>query len=241
MRGEITVNFSDEKINAYADNELQGQEKNAFETALKNSPELQLALNDTYALKKQIRETYKNIQTVNTTKNKTTYMQLGAYAAILLLTFSGGWISSDLLHTTHEQQNLTHTTTINNSKIKHQQGKYIIHIGRRDDKKFRQTLHQVDTLLAQNKNNMSQLQLEIIANAGGLDLLRTNATPYTERIKQLIANYPNVTFIACANAIDRLQEQNKTLDLINAVQHGPATAIDQVIRRVNEGWTYIKI
>ncbi|VAW57496.1 hypothetical protein MNBD_GAMMA07-2636 [hydrothermal vent metagenome] len=242
MRGEITMKYSDETINAYADNHLLGQEKVDFENALQNDPALQLALNNIYTLKQQVHGAYKNIESAEALKPAKTYnMQIATYAAILLLTFSGGWISSNLFNTDHTKIGQVNLSTKNAHIINHKYGKYIIHIGKRDDNKFKRTLNQVEALLAQNKNNSKNLELEIIANADGLDLLRVGATPYSNRVKRLITNYSNIKFIACANALERLQKQGIAPNLIKSVRHSNITAIDQVIRRVNDGWTYIKI
>ena len=84
------------------------------------------------------------------------------------------------------------------------------------------------------------IELEVIANAGGLDLFREEASPYAMRIQQLSEQYPNVKFIACTNAIERLREKGIEPHLIKSVHRGP-TALDQVVKRMNDGWTYIKI
>jgi len=236
------VKFSDEKINAYADNELHGQEKNDFEKALQSDPKLQFALNNTYTLKKQILNTYKTAHTTNEIKaHPLKNMQLATYAIILLLTFSSGWISSDLVHAPGTTTQQTNAHPDNTQAITDKSGKYIIHVDKHDDNKFRKTLDQIEILLTQEKSKSEPVELEIIANAGGLDLFRVGLTPYTNQIQQIIANHPNVKFIACANAIERLLGQGKKPNLISAVQHGKITAIDQVIKRVNDGWTYIKI
>ncbi len=237
------MKFSDKAINAYADGELQNHEKAEFENALQKDPELQLALNNVYETKKQLHNAYKHTENHdNTHKKNTINSRVASYAIILLLTFSGGWISSDLIHNTSHikaQQASISSQQINTPVYK--QGKYIIHINKHDDDMFKKTLNKIESLLTSNEQMNNQLELEIVANAGGLDLLRVGATPYTHKIQQLIKDYPNIKFIACANAIERLQEQGMQPNLIKAVRHDTTTAIDQVIRRVHDGWTYIKV
>ncbi len=236
------MKFSDKKINAYADGELRNHEKAEFEDALQKDPALKLALNNAYTLKKQLQGVYKNTIKHEIARRKNTInARVASYAIILLLTFSGGWISSDLIHTGHIKTQQASTPEQQINAPTHQQGKYIIHVNKHDDDMFKKTLNKIETLLASNEQVSNQLELEIIANAGGLDLLRVGATPYTQKIQQLINDYPNIKFIACANAIERLQEQGKQPNLIKAVYHNSTTAIDQIIRRVHDGWTYIKV
>jgi intracellular sulfur oxidation DsrE/DsrF family protein len=124
--------------------------------------------------------------------------------------------------------------------IAQQPGKYILHISVRDKKKFKQTLDQAEALMANYRNTDQGIELEIIANAGGLDLFREDVSPYAQRVKQLRQRYPNIKFVACSNAIERLREQGIEPKLINSVHQG-ATAIDQVVKRIHQGWSYIKI
>ncbi len=233
--------FSDEMINAYADGELQGSEKNEFERELQNDPQLQQAVVELSALKVQLNHAYKGVEAPELPQINGVGYRVVAYAALLIVAFSGGWISSDFMHAPRVsgvQASLFSQEGV--QAVSERPGKYILHIGQRDDRKFRKTLDEAEALLMQYKNNHQDIELEIIANAGGVDLLRLGATPYSDRVKQLSMRYPNIKFIACSNAIERLQEQGIEPSLIQAVHQGP-TAIDQVVKRVSEGWTYVKI
>jgi hypothetical protein len=46
--------------------------------------------------------------------------------------------------------------------------------------------------------------------------------------------------VACANTIKRLQEKGVDVPLIDRT-HARETAIDHVVARLRNGWTYIKI
>ncbi len=233
------MKFSDEMISAYADGELQGSEKTEFENELQNDFELQQALNDLYALKAQLKQTYQHVQPpVKPQYTKSNY-RVAAYAAFLLLTFAVGWLGGDRMHVQNESMAQA-SLNPGMRMIAEQPGKYILHISVRDKSKFKQTLDQAESLMASYRNKDQNIELEIIANAGGLDLFREDVSPYADRVKQLRVDYPSIKFIACSNAIDRLREQGLEPDLINSVHQG-TTAIDQVVKRVHQGWSYIKI
>jgi len=234
------MKFSAEMISAYADGELQGSEKTEFEDVLQYDTELQQSLNDLCGLKTQLKQTYQNIEPPARLQYSTGNYRYAAYAVFFMLTFSIGWFSSDAMHSTNNHLVQENVMSPGLQVIAEQPGKYILHISVRDKTKFKQTLDQAEMLMANYQNEDQNIQLEIIANAGGLDLFREDVSPYAQRVKQLRDQYPNIKFIACSNAIERLREKGVEPNLINAVHQG-ATAIDQVVKRIHQGWSYIKI
>ncbi|RDH82921.1 MAG: hypothetical protein DIZ80_11685 [endosymbiont of Galathealinum brachiosum] len=232
------MKFSNEIINAYADGELQGGEKIEFEKVLHNDDELQQELDDLYALKAQLHNAYKNVELPVRQQYASGRARYAMYAALLLLTFSGGWFSGEMINNSSIAKIESFDPAM--KVITEQPGKYILHISVHDKNKFKQTLDQAEMLMASYKNKGQNIELEILANSGGLDLFREDATPYTHRVKQLSKDYPNIRFIACSNAIQNLREKGLEPKLINTVHQG-STAIDQVVKRVHQGWSYIKI
>ncbi len=86
----------------------------------------------------------------------------------------------------------------------------------------------------------SNARVELVANSNGLDLLREDRSPYAEKIRQLMQQYPQIRFIACSNAIKRMQERGETVRLIPGTVRGE-TAVDHIVRRLKEGWKYERI
>ena len=234
------MKFSEDMVNAYADGELQGSEKSEFEMALMNDADLQSALDEVLQLKSELRNAYKHVKEPVQRKSPATNYRVASYIGLFLLAFSSGWISGDFAHAPHavSTQMGMATQTVSTDSVA--LNKYILHIGTHDNVKFKRALDEAETLLVKHQYNKSLIELEVIANAGGLNLFRDNATPYSKRVKRLIETYPNIRFIACANAIERIREKGIEPNLINAVHQG-TTAIDQVVMRMNEGWSYIKI
>jgi len=234
------MKFSDEMINAYADGELQGREKAEFEQVLQYDSELQLAVENISDMKAQLHDAYHRVDIRHQVQRNTVTHRVAAYAALLVLVFASGWLGSDLMHGSTGTY-LSSTFYSDGVKAGEQvNGKFVLHIGTHDHVKFKRTLDEIESLLVNYQSEAQPIELEVIANAGGLNLLREDGSPFAEKVKQISQEYPNVRFIACSNAIERLREQGIEPDFINAVQQGP-TALDQVVRRMNEGWTYIKI
>jgi intracellular sulfur oxidation DsrE/DsrF family protein len=231
------MKFSEDMVNAYADGELQGSEKDEFEAALICDADLQYALDEVLELKSVLRSAYRNIEELPAQRQSPVLSyRLASYIGLFLLVFSSGWVSGDFINKSNSVSAVTKNASADSTAL----NKYILHIGTHDDAKFRRALNEAEALLTKYQANQSPVELEVIANAGGLDLFRENATPYAERIRRISQTYPNIRFIACSNAIDRLREKGIEPNLINTVQQGP-TAIDQVVMRMNQGWSYIKI
>jgi intracellular sulfur oxidation DsrE/DsrF family protein len=83
-------------------------------------------------------------------------------------------------------------------------------------------------------------EVDVVANAGGIDLMRAGGSPYAERVKQLSQRYHNLHFIACANAIRNLRKQGVQVTVLNEVNAGE-TAVDHIVKRLRSGWSYIKV
>lgn len=234
------MKFSDEMINAYADGELQGSEKTEFEMALLNDTQLQQSLDEVVALKTQVRSAYASVDVPAQVQHSHLNYRAVVYACLLLLAFSGGWVSSGMIP--YQKASMAQLDMAEEGlyAAAEKPGKYILHIGTHDTEKFRHILDKAENLMAKYQDEMQLIELEIIANSSGLDLFRESASPYAQRVKQLGEKYPNIRFIACTNAIQRLRERGIEPDLINTVHQGP-TALDQVVKRMNDGWTYIKI
>ena len=81
-------------------------------------------------------------------------------------------------------------------------------------------------------------RVEIVANEGGLDLLRSDVTPFAEQIRTLAEQ--DVLFFACTKAIERLEEQGIQVNLLPEA-NTDYSALDRVVLRMQEGWQYIKI
>jgi len=83
-------------------------------------------------------------------------------------------------------------------------------------------------------------RVEVIANAGGLDMMRTGLSPYEEQISALLEAHPNVRFLACANAIANLRKRGIEPRVIASVDT-EKKAIDHIVERLQEGWSYVRV
>jgi len=116
--------------------------------------------------------------------------------------------------------------------------KVILHIGESDPEKFSEVLATADTLIG--KYEKAGVEVEVIANAGGLDLLRADASPQAQRVSRMMKSHDNLHFIACANAIKRMEERGVKVKLIDHTEKA-SSAVEHIVKRLQQGWHYIKV
>jgi intracellular sulfur oxidation DsrE/DsrF family protein len=114
----------------------------------------------------------------------------------------------------------------------------VLHLGDSDPTHFEATLAYAEHFLAENAERGARV--EVVANAGGIDLVRSGVSPYEDRIRALRARYPNLHFFACMNSIRNLRRSGVEPVFIDEVDTG-STAVDHIVRRLREGWTYRKV
>ena len=114
----------------------------------------------------------------------------------------------------------------------------VLHIDDSDPEHFGLLLDYTENFLQENRDK--GVQVEVVANSSGLDLLRANHSPYERRVRELSEKYSNLQFIACMNAIRNLKRAGDDITLIDDVHTGE-TAVDHIVKRLQQGWTYKKV
>ncbi|MGB9577994.1 MAG: hypothetical protein ACPL3S_01845, partial [Halothiobacillaceae bacterium] len=115
----------------------------------------------------------------------------------------------------------------------------VLHVDSGTPERFASLLDQTQALLEEARQHGRPLQVAVIANSGGIDILRASTTPQAERIRALQAAYPNLSFIGCWQTLSRLKDNGQDTRLLPGVQLAP-TALDAIVERLQNGWTYIK-
>ena len=234
-------NISEEQLNAFADNELDAAEKEDILSLSEESAELDRRLCQQRKLKEMVQHAYEAVPVPKKAGSGETLKtrRFGWAAALAFCLVSGamvGWVASNFTHG-HGQPTTASQLAASGSAAVMAADRYLLHItsGEPDDMK---AALQKATSLLENSNNSAGIQLEIVANEGGLNLLRSDITPFAEEVAYL-ANR-DVVFYACARAIERLEEQGVTVRLVPEA-HSDYTALDRVVKQLQDGWTYVKI
>ena len=160
---------------------------------------------------------------------------LNAVAAVLLLAVgaTGGWLLYPQLAALPVAANVAFTPQPQSEKI-------IVHISQSDPKQFAIALTYAEKFLAEHES--SNHQIDVVAHADGIDLMRADVSPLKEQIISLIDKYDNVHFIACAGAIKMFTQKNGVAPQIIKGVGTDYTAFDHIVGRLQTGgWQYIKV
>lgn len=245
--------ISDESLNAFIDGEFDVTESEALMARMRDDADLAQRVATLRSLQSMVRVAYaKPPRTRNwrtTVAPKAHFVQRCAFGCLILAVgVSSGWLLHSLetrhagpapalsagpAQTVGGYQPVTLTREADPDKI-------LLHIDSGDAAKMRMVLDQAEIFLDQANKQGRVIQLEIIANSNGLTLMRNGLSPYSERIARMKQRHANLGFVACGQAIARFEEKGQRVDLLPAVQRAP-TAIGEIVTRLQQGWTYVRV
>jgi len=228
-------NFSDERLNAFVDNQLGGQECEEILAAIATDVELGQRISALRSTKELVRHAYGRAPAGQRVSWRQVPFWGGALAASLALLFGMlmGWQGH---HAATAMEGGESVAAWAARLFAMEPTRILIHLDSSRPEQMDAALDLADAYLAKTSN----ARIEIIANNTGLDLLRARTTPYARRITELKAHHQRVGFIACGQTISRLRGAGEDVALVpEAVV--TRTAIEHVAERVQEGWTYLKI
>ncbi|MDA8328292.1 MAG: hypothetical protein M0Z83_04890 [Betaproteobacteria bacterium] len=240
-------NVSDELLNAFIDNELADTDRSKLFHAFEQDETLKTRACELHNLKELIQHAYPASATPvhNPAKQRSIWRRIylqGLAASLMLLLFGGssGWIlSADA--TAKSYPKVTHLiNTIQSNNIAEEPDKIIVQVSNSNSVRLKAALDESENLLETYRTSKRPLQLEVIANGGGLDLLRAGVSPYENRLATMRAKYQNLHFYACNLTINALQ--NKGIKVRLLPDTGIATsAFDEINNRVRQGWDYVRV
>lgn len=115
----------------------------------------------------------------------------------------------------------------------------LVHVGSARRDAVGAALDGIEALLRDARAAGRPIAIEVIANIGGIDVLRADVSAHATRIAALRTTYPELTFVACGQTLARLRERGTDTRLLPGVQV-TTSALDQVVRRLHEGWLYVR-
>ncbi len=244
--------LSDEQLNAFVDGQLDADEKSRVLSALNADAAIGRRACELHRLHDLVQHAYDypppppRRQPAFDTAHRT-WRQ--AVAAALLLALGGtlGWVA----HARQPQplnpqamyldeEKAFQTSALDQAPMRGEH-KILLHLSSAEPEKLEQALLTVEGLLKRYQQLDKPVEVELIANAGGLDLLRAETSPYAERVSALQHQFDNLTFVACQTAMDRLRrDQHKSMELLPEALITP-NALEEILSRLQQGWVYISV
>lgn len=229
------VKVSGEMQNAFIDGELGQAEWAQIAGQSQADARLRDELCELRAIKEFVQHAYPAAQTAPRRTHR--FGRWAAVAALCVASATAGWMgrSAWAPPAIDLERELTAGATLREVSG----DRILVHFSSSQREPVAAALEDVEHVLREAMRNGRDLRIEIVANSSGLDLFRAGVAPYPERLAALRAAYPNVTLVACSQTIDRLRERGIAVQLLPGVETA-SSALDQVVRRLQGGWAYVR-
>ncbi len=249
--------ISEERLNAFIDGELDVTEKNEVFEALGNDTALSQQVCGLRQLSELVRHAYdKPPESEKYCNPEPRRMSMwGRAATVTLLLGLGamlGWVGHQPaaqqtdpgIHAMYWDKDRSFQNT-DLSKVTSQQGtkKVIVHLNTSSVARFEQALDTAEQVLETYADSELGAEVEVVANASAIKMLRTGYSPYAKRVRALQERYLNLTFLACKDALDHvreLEDPETDITLLPDVDVTPS-ALEHILNRLSEGWVYINV
>ncbi len=236
--------ISDEKLNAFVDGELDAAESEALLVRMREDENLANRVCMQRNLKSMVRLAYADppVASRPAIPARFSAAHLARYAAAMLVLavgLGGGWFMrgmedrTQLTQTNHDHGMIRLTTVPDPNRV-------MLHVDSAAPDKLQAVLDHAEQFLQAAERSGRPIEVEVIANSRGLDLLRADYSPQADRIARMSQRHANIRFIACNQSIARLKSEGQQVILLPEAKVAP-TAIGEIVTRLQQGWTYVKV
>ena len=224
--------FSDERLNAFVDNELGAQEREEILAAAAVDAELGQRLCALRASKELVSHAYGRVPAVRHKPGRRVSLWSGALAASIALVAGVliGWQGH------RASAGGAEPLAWAGSLFAPQPARVLIHLDSSQVDRMEEALDMTEAYLAK----AGRAKVELVVNNSGLDLLREETTPHAARIAELARRHELLAFVACGHAIARYRNAGLDVTLVPEARV-ERTAVEHILDRVRQGWTYLKI
>jgi intracellular sulfur oxidation DsrE/DsrF family protein len=190
-------------------------------------------------LKEMVQHAYRNVpQARRLSAQEGSHGRVVGFAAaamfLLAIGISVGWFASYMMGPGHNGAQMASGANV---ATQVQSDTYLLHVTTSDPQRMQMALRRADELM-NGPGATDTRRVEIVANESGLDLLRSDVTPFAAQIRTLAEQ--DVLFFACTKAIERLEAQGIYVNLLPEA-NTEYSALDRVVLRMQQGWEYVKI
>lgn len=234
---------TEELKNAFVDGELAGGERRTLSTRALGDAELRRQLCELASLKDLVREAYADVDVKPRARAGDRFARL-RFAAVALLCVLAGWLARGLA--VDAPPGTPAIASVPGGRIDALPGltasatdRVLLHVSTGDADDLRATLDAAQSLLEEAASASRRMEVEIVANRDGLNLLRAGVSPMPERIARLQARFPLFSLVACNQTIENLRERGEQVTLLPGVRVAPS-ALDEIVSRLHKGWLYVR-
>lgn len=236
---------SDEFLNAFVDDQLEEAEKGHTFDVIENDEALKERVCELRGLKERVRHAYEHPpvrgrKVVKGWRWRASHLQALAACLLLCIGVASGWLAHGWTGMGGDREMTRLLQSVQRSDVGAEPQKFIIHVGSSNPVRLKTALDETEGLMDSYRRSNRKLQVEIVANGGGVDLLRADVSPYARRIGLMQEKYPDLGFMACGQTIKKLQEKGVNVQLLPYAGVA-SSALEQITLRLKENWVYIKV
>ena len=235
--------YSDEQLQAFVDDEINIADRAEIMEAVRHDDELACRVCELLQIKDTVRLAYREPElpaTGHRTHSAPWRIQMPAKAAAALLIFAMGTTTGVLVQSNIGINSVNGSALATVADVDHEMKRVIIHVSSAEPQKLDEALTDTEELLVSYKDRPELVQLEVVANAAGLSLLRADTSPYPERIRRMAQQFNNISFLACSRTIEKLKLRGIDVHLLPEAKTIPG-ALEEIVDRMQEGWVYIRV
>jgi len=239
--------FSDERLNAFIDNEIDLSEKQQIFEAFRRDEALRKRACELQKAHDLIKLTYQSVEppeSYNTPLRRQSppwFMRSMAAGILIVVGSLLGWFSHQQMNAENKLPELAkamQSAPVSNADAAR---KIMLHVSTNDEYRLNIMLEETEHLLKTSQQGGNKILVEILTNGSGLELVKKSGSPSALRLQALQKQYDNLYVTACAQAIKRVREkQGVDLELIPNTTV-VRSSLSEVLERQREGWTYIRI
>ncbi|MEJ2480774.1 MAG: hypothetical protein P8Y78_11505 [Acidihalobacter sp.] len=231
-------------LHAYVDDELAPSDRYDFLQQLLQDDELCMRICEIHRTKELVRYAFAEPPNPPARQKRPhphpVWRRFAAAAAVIALmavSFAGGLYANNTGQPTlRATLSSLGAVGLEKTGVTTRPNRVLLHIASENNVKFAHTLNQAAQLL--KKYHKRKLVVEVVVNGGALGLLQAGDNPYAARVHALMKEYPNLHIVACGTGIGYLESRGFPIDLMHQVRVAPS-AVEEIVKRLREGWVYI--
>ncbi len=238
--------FSEEFLNAYVDNELADDDRRQLIEAVREGDGLSRRLCGLRTVRDLVKLGYQQPPGAERQQRRgaaNPIWRRGLAAVVLLgLGLGSGWLVHSSLRQSQTLMDIARTVEVSQADQANQEPvRIMLHVTTDDRFKLATVLDEADQLLSGSSADGKPVQVAILANGDGLNLLRADQSPFANRIEAMKARYDNLSLLACGKALQRITKQHGAPPPLLPRTEVVPSALSEIINRRQEGWSYIMI
>lgn len=228
--------ISDELLNAFADNELDGVEKADLLECIAADEKLRAKVCETWHLKELVRSAHPLAGKADSKKKSKRWHMLGLPLAACLLLMVGagsGWLA-------HDRADENGISGAELRTIQAKGGRVLLHLVSGEPVEIDKALRKAEVLAATHDITGGPVQVELVVNGTGIKMLQSGNVPVATRIATMREHHHNIRLVACNETMNRMRERGVDITLLPNVDIVPS-AIEEIAARIDQGWRYMQV